>query len=150
MIIPYSEIETYVGFKIIRRLLPWIAVTLCNPKNPSISVSPLGLIDSGSDVTMVDREIGTYLDYKIESGRRDIISGVGGGKTDGYFHEAGFIIYDPRRKEKPIKYLDDVFFAKEPFPKTNPQQTAIFGTLGFFKHTIVTFSFPEHIEVCAK
>lgn len=147
MMFPYTEVEEYVCFKTFKRILPWIPISIFNPNNPKFTITPLGLADSGSDITIVDYEIGVCLGYNLKKGRQDIIRGVGGGKLEGYFHEAGFMINDPRKKEKLITYVDDVFFAEKPFPDTVPQQTAIYGTQGFFKHTIVTFDFPSSINI---
>lgn len=147
---PYTEVEEYRGFITIRRVWPWMPITLSNPHNSTKVITPLGLIDSGADITMVDIEIGEYLGYKVEEGIKDIVFGVGGGKLIGYFHDVNFLIEDPKRKEKPIKYSDQVFFVKTSFPTTVPQQTAIFGTVGLFKHTVVTFDFPNVVTINQK
>lgn len=127
--------------------MPWIKVGVFNPHNPEKIIYPLGLVDSGSDLTIINREIGESLGYEIERGRKEKIRGLGGGSLIGYIHKLGYIIENPEKPKDIIKYSDIVAFTKNVFPISYPQQTAIFGTLGFFRHLMVTFVFPKKIII---
>lgn len=126
------------------RILPWIRFGIFNPKNAEEVLYPVGLVDSGSDVTIIDYEFGERLGYEVHSGQKQKIFGVGGGFITVYFHKVGFLIHDGS-DESPIRYQDLVAFTIEKFPPTMPQQTAILGTIGFFRHFRVTFEFPHQI-----
>ncbi len=135
-----------------QRALPWIRVGIYNPEKYNLETSegliyPLGLIDSGSDTTIIHREIGEELGFDIESGKEGEISGLGGGRIKVYFHKVGFKISDLMEKEEPIMYEDYAGFTDKHFPISNPQQTAIFGTVGFFNHLGVCFKYPESIWI---
>lgn len=147
MELPYIQVDEVVGYKKFTRTLPWISVALSNPSNNEKTLSVIGLVDSGSDVTLIDREVGEVLGYKIEKGKFDTIRGLGGGQIEGYYHKANLTVRNPKKWKDCIKFSDDVFFAKKPFPNTTPQQTAIFGTIGFFRHLIVSFYFPHSILI---
>jgi len=128
------------------RYLPWIRFGVANPKNKSEIVYPIGLIDSGSEITFVDYEIGEELGFDIEAGKSDKIYGVGGGSIKVYYHKATLYVQDNRSKE-PIEYEDLIAFSKEKFPITMPQQTAILGTIGFFRHLKIAFNYPKFIDI---
>jgi len=64
-----------------------------------------------------------------------------------------FGIFSPKEdgsKNKPITYSDFVAFTYQKFPASMPQQTAILGTIGFFKQVDVTFQYPKRILVRPK
>jgi hypothetical protein len=128
------------------RILPWIRFGIFNLENESNILYPLGLIDSGSDITIIDYEFGEALDIDIKKGIKGEVVGVGGGIIKVYFHQIGFSIHDGS-KESPIKYDSIVAFGYSRFPKTMPQQTAILGTLGFFDHVDVKLMYPEKILI---
>ena len=144
---PYCKVIDFPKHQKRTRLLPWIRIGIFNPNNPSKVIYPMGLIDSGADISIVDREIGDELGYCIEKGRPETLMGMGGGKTDGFVHELGYLIENPDNPEDNIKYKDYVVFTKNSFPVTMPQQTAIYGTIGFFRHLMITFLYPSGIQV---
>ena len=129
-----------------QRILPWIRFGIFNPKNQEKILYPLGLVDSGSDFTIIDHEFGINLGYEIEKGQKGEITGFGGGKVPVFLHPVGFYIHDGS-SETPITYQDIVAFTKGKFPLSMPQQTAILGTYGFFRHLKVAFEFPRKISV---
>lgn len=131
------------------RLLPWIRFGVANPKNPLTTLYPIGLVDSGSDITIIDYEFGENLGIDIRKGIKDKVYGVGGGSIEVYFHKIEFII-DNGGSDKPIIYQDLAGFTYESFPATMPQQTAILGTIGLFRNVDVTFRFPKSIIVESK
>lgn len=128
------------------RILPWIRFGIYNPKNPKYIIYPIGLVDSGSDITFVTHELGEELGYEIKNGLKDEVYGVGGGKIDIWFHKVGLVLEDLKEKEQ-IKFEDLIAFSFISFPTTMPQQTAILGTLGFFRHVNVSFSYPVKITI---
>lgn len=115
------------------RLLPWIRFGIFSLKNPSKILYPLGLIDSGSDITFITHEFAESLGMNIKMGRKVEVVGIGGGEITVYLHQVGFHIY-AGSKDKPIIYQALAAFAYRDFPSSMPQQTAILGTLGFFMH----------------
>jgi len=144
---PYCKVLDFPKHQKRNRLLPWVRIGIFNPKNPSKIIYPMGLIDSGADISVVDRELGEALGYEIEKGQPETIFGMGGGQTPGFVHELGYLIENPDNSKDTIRYKDFVVFTKNNFPATLPQQTAIFGTIGFFRHLIVTFVFPSEIQI---
>ncbi|MBI3290346.1 hypothetical protein HYZ78_03030 [Candidatus Microgenomates bacterium] len=144
---PYTQVLDFVKHQKRHRILPWIRVGIFNPKNPSNIIYSLGLVDSGADVSIINREIGEELEFKIEKGRKEEIEGVGGGTIKGFLHEVGFIVQDYGNTKNVIKYTDYAVFVENAFPESMPQQTAIFGTIGFFRHLMVTFVFPKQIII---
>lgn len=81
------------------RYLPWIRFGIANSKTKSEIVYPIGLIDSGSEITFVDYEIGKELGFDIEAGKSDKIYGVGGGSIEVYYHKATLYVQDNRSEE---------------------------------------------------
>lgn len=144
---PYSIVVDFPRHQLRRRILPWIRVGIFNPKDPKNIIYALGLIDSGADITILDREIGENLGYNIEKGGKMELRGLGGGVVKGFIHKVGFVVENPDNSKDMIKYTDLAAFTKNPFPETMPQQTAIYGTVGFFKNLMVTFMFPKQIIV---
>ena len=143
----YTKVLDFPRHQKRERTLPWVRVGLFNPRNPSKVIYTLGLVDSGADVSVVDREIGEELTYKIEEGPKEQVVGLGGGITNGFIHKVGFVIENPENPKDVVKYSDIVVFTKNTFPATMPQQTAIFGTIGFFRHLMVTFVYPRSIII---
>ena len=43
-----------------------------------------------------------------------------------------------------------IYNPENKFPPSMPQQTAILGTLGFFRHFNITFSYPSFIKIESK
>ena len=128
------------------RHLPWIRFGIANPKDKLEVIYPIGLIDSGSEMTIVDYEIGKELGFNIEEGKCEKVYGVGGGSIKVYFHKAILSVQSEDSKE-PIMFEDWIGFSKEKFPDTMPQQTAILGTIGFFRHLEITFAYPKFIDI---
>lgn len=131
------------------RILPWIRFGIFNPKNESYKLYPLGLVDSGSDITFINHEFGENLGFDIKKGKKVEVYGVGGGKIEVYLHEVGFYIHN-ESKEKPIIYPDLAAFTYGDFPSSMPQQTAILGTIGFFRRVDVTLQYPKELIVEVK
>lgn len=144
---PYIKVTDFPKHQPRQRLLPWVRVGIFNPKNPQTVVYPVGLVDSGSDVTLINFELGEKLGYEIEEGIKQEVKGFGGGTITGFYHKVGFIIEEPGNPKNAIKYTDFVIFSKNKFPVSMPQQTAIFGTIGFFRHLMVTFVFPKKVII---
>ena len=144
---PYTKVLDFPKHQKRTRLLPWVRVGIFNPKNPSKIIHTLGLIDSGADISIIDREIGEELDFLIEKGLKEEITGFGGGVTRGYTHKVGYFLENPDNFGDIIKHIDYAVFTKSTFPSTMPQQTAIFGTIGLFRHLMVTFIFPKSILI---
>lgn len=147
MNLPYLQVIDFPKHQFRKRVLPWIRIGIFNPQNPEKIIDTVGLIDSGAEITILDREIGENLGYRVEKGIKEELRGLGGGTIPGFTHKVGFIIEDPDNTVKQIKYIDFAVFAKNPFPATMPQQTAIYGTVGFFQHLMVTFIFPSQITI---
>lgn len=66
-----------------------------NPKDEKNIVYPLGLVDSGSDITIIDHEFGEALGFDLQKARRGqkiTVTGVGGGKINIYLYEVGFLL----------------------------------------------------------
>jgi len=144
---PYCKVLDFPKHQKRTRLLPWIRVGIFNPNYPSKIIYPMGLIDSGADISIIDRELGNELGYVIEKGKPETLIGMGGGKTEGFIHELGYLIGNPDNTDDAVKYKDYVVFTKNSFPVTMPQQTAIYGTIGFFNHLMVTFMYPIGIQI---
>jgi|SRR3990167_3031922 len=141
----YAIVTDWPGHQPRQRYLPWINIGIRKPGNLT-TIYPLGLVDSGAEVTMVDREIGEELGFNFKKAKKDTVTGFGGGKVSVLYLEAEYVIDDKSGKE-PIIYRDFAGFTQYPFPQTHPQQTAIFGTIGLFKNVRVTFSFPRNIHI---
>ena len=109
-------------------------------------IYPLGLVDSGSEITFISHEFGEQLGFDIKKGVKDQVIGVGGASIDIYYHKAGLILEDKAKKED-CKFTDMMAFTYSDFPISMPQQTAILGTIGFFRHLNVCFKFPSHISI---
>lgn len=149
MIFPYIKVTRFHKHLRVERLLPWIRFGIYNPKSKNNILYPLGLVDSGSEITFIDHEFAEELGYDIKKGRKSEVVGVGGAKIDIYFHKVGIIIED-NNKSKQLLVEDDIAFSYNRFPSSMPQQTAILGTLGFFRHFSVTFNYPNFIKVESK
>lgn len=121
------------------RLLPWLPIELSINQNFSKSITPIGLVDSDADISIVNGEIGKALGFDIKSGTLTTIHGVGGGKTKGYIHEVWHKIRGRYKDEKPIIFQGKLVFIEDEFPHTSPQQTAIWGRLDVFLNSCVSF-----------
>ena len=143
---PYSKVLDFPKHQKRERILPWIRFGIYNPKEPKNIIYPIGLVDSGSDVTFITSELGEELGYEIRKGVKDELFGVGGGKIDIWFHKVGIILEELKGKEA-IKFEDQIAFSFVSFPQSMPQQTAILGTIGFFRHVSVSFSYPVKISI---
>lgn len=149
---PYRKVSAFYNHKRNDKILPWINISLYNPETYNHetndeTIHVLGLVDSGAETTLIDREIGEQLGYDVETGKRIEMTGIGGAKMVGYLHMVGFQIEDLLGKEEPIIYKDYAAFAETKFPKTMPQQTAIWGTRGFFNHLSVGLQYPDSIYI---
>lgn len=132
------------------RILPWIRFGAFNPNNKSNIIYPIGLVDSGSDLSFINYEIGEELGYDIKSGKPIDVIGVGGGTIKVYLHSVGIKLLDTNDKNKPIIIQDYFGFSYSSFPSSMPQQTAILGTLGFFRNLNISFNFPYYISITNK
>lgn len=146
---PYTKVIDFPKHQKRERFLPWIRFGIFNPKSPFNILYPLGLVDSGSEITFITHEFAENLGFNIKKGRKVEVFGVGGGKIDVYLHEIGFQISDGS-KENLIVYKGLASFTYGDFPSSMPQQTAILGTLGFFMYLDVTFRYPKEIVVKQK
>lgn len=142
----YFKVIDYPKHQKRERILPWLRFGIFNLKDQSNILYPVGLIDSGSDVTIIDHEFGEKLGIEIKEGIKDKIYGVGGGHIEVWFHKVGLSVQDGS-KRKAIIYSDLVAFTYEKFSATMPQQTAILGTIGFFRQLDVTFKYPKNIFI---
>ena len=61
----YALVTDWPNHQPRQRYLPWINIGIRKPENPKI-IYPLGLVDSGAEVTMVDREIGEELGFNFK------------------------------------------------------------------------------------
>lgn len=146
---PYIKVIDFPKHQLRQRSLPWVRFGVFNPKNKDKIIYPLGLVDSGSTITIIDHEIGKNLGFdikKVEKRFKGKVFGVGGGSIEVYFHKVGFSIDDGKSK-RPIVYQDFVGFTYQKFPSSMPQQTAILGLKGFFSHLEVTFKHPRFVAV---
>ena len=146
---PYTKVIDFPKHQKRERLLPWIRFGIFNPKSSYNILYPLGLVDSGSEITFITYEFAENLGFDIKKGKKVEVVGVGGGKIDVFLHEVGFQIGDSS-KEKPIIYKSLAAFTYGDFPSSMPQQTAILGTLGFFEYLDVTFRYPREIIIESK
>jgi len=62
------------------------------------------------------------------------------------YHKVGIRLEDSKNKEV-YDFVEMVGFTRGGFPSTLPQQTAILGTIGFFNHLNIRFSYPIEIQV---
>lgn len=143
---PYIKVLDFPRHQKRNRFLPWIRFGLYLPAKKSKVVFPLGLIDSGSDITIVDHEFAQTLGIEVKKGRQAEVIGVGGGRMSIYGHRLGIEIHNGS-DEKPLTYTDLVWFTFGSFPSCMPQQTAILGTSGFFDKLRVTFTYPFSINI---
>jgi len=141
---PYLKVIDFPKHQKRERFLPWIRFGIFNPKNKIKILYPVGLVDSGSDITIIDYEFAEELGIEIKKGPKIKVYGIGEGKIEVWFSLVGFILEDDNGNQ-PITYQDLVGFTYESFPLTMPQQTAILGTVGFFRHLKVTFDYPRSI-----
>ncbi|QQG44391.1 MAG: hypothetical protein HYW86_00525 [Candidatus Roizmanbacteria bacterium] len=146
MIFPYVKVVDFPNHKKRENVLPWIRFGLFNPNNKSNMLYALGLVDSGSELTFVDHEIGEALGFDIKSGSKVEVTGVGGGKIIVYLHKVGLTIGDADKRNV-LSVEDFIAFSYNKFPSSMPQQTAILGTVGFFRNFCVTFNFPDYISI---
>lgn len=147
---PYYKVIDFPKHQKREKILPWFRFGIFNPQNTSKIVYPLGLVDSGSDLTIIDHELGEELGFNIKKGKKTKVVGVGGGYIEGYLHRIGFNIEDFKNKKKSIIYEDLGLFTYKKFPKSMPQQTSILGTLGFFRNLEITLKYPDVIIINLK
>jgi len=141
----YAIVTDWPKHKPRQRYLPWINIGIRNPGKKN-TVWPLGLVDSGADITIIDKEIGEELGFNFKKAGKDFVTGFGGGKVDVFIVEGEFII-DNGNDKPPIVYRDLIGFTQREFPKTHPQQTAIFGTIGLFRNVEILFRYPSNIHI---
>lgn len=141
----YATVIDWPKHKPRNRILPWINIGIRKP-NTDETIWPLGLVDSGADITIADREIGEELGFNFTKAHKDTITGFGGAKVEVLILEAKFVI-DNNKGKTPIIYKDFLGFTKGQFPQSHPQQTAIFGTIGLFRNVQVTFDYPRNIHI---
>ena len=126
-------------------IVPWIRFGVYNPNNHTKIVYPLGLVDSGSEITFISHELGEELGFDIRNTKiRGRADGVGGGSIEIFYHRVGLILDEGKEK---YEFIDFIGFSYSDFPTSMPQQTAILGTLGFFNHLNVSFKYPKVITI---
>ncbi|MBI4030031.1 hypothetical protein HY373_02545 [Candidatus Berkelbacteria bacterium] len=149
MTFEYYKVLDFPGHQKRERILPWLRFGIFHPENKSFLLFPLGLVDSGSDISIIDREFAENLGIKVKKGSRGGVVGIGGGSIEVFYHEIGFYLHNGGL-EKPIIYTGFAAFTFEKFPTSMPQQTAILGTQGFFNMVDVTFRYPKEIVIVPK
>ena len=145
MTFPYQVVKGIDDrtFKIYEKVLPWLKVTVFNPDNPEKGVSVFCLADTGSDLTFFTSEIGIYLGYEIQNGKKVKLNGIGGGVQEAsFFERVGIRIGN-------LEFIGMMGFISDGFPLFSPQQTGILGTTGFFRNANVCFSYPTEMKVTA-
>ena len=142
---PYTTVVDWPKHKARTRILPWINIGIRKPDSKT-TIWPLGLVDSGADITIADKEIADELGISFKKAIKDTVRGFGGGIVTIYVVEAEYEINDNSGKT-PIIYRDLIAFTQTSFPQTHPQQTAIFGTIGLFRQVKVAFDFPNNIHI---
>lgn len=141
----YSLVTDWPGHQPRQRYLPWINIGIRKP-NGSNTIYPLGLVDSGAELTIIDGEIGEELGFDLKKAKQVTLTGFGGSQVPVLILEAELEI-DDKSGKKPIIYRDLVGFTKQKFPQSHPQQTAIFGTIGLFRNVQVNFRYPNNIHI---
>ena len=143
---PYTLVTDWPKHQARQRYLPWINVGIRKP-NTSKTVWPLGLVDSGAELTVIEQEIAEELGLNFSKAINSTITGFGGARISVLIVEVEFVIDDEKTKI-PIVYRDFAAFTKNSFPASHPQQTAIFGTVGLFRKVIkVSFEYPKRIRI---
>ena len=143
---PYTLVTDWPKHQARQRYLPWINIGIRKP-GVNRTVWPLGLIDSGAELTVIDHEIGKELGLDFRKAIKNTITGFGGAKVQVLILEVEFVIEDGNEKD-PIVYQDFAGFTTKSFPVSHPQQTAIFGTVGLFrKVNRVSFEYPKRIRI---
>ncbi len=139
---PYIKVTVFPKHQKRQIILPWVRFGIYNPKNPDYVLYPLGLVDSGSGLTFVTHEFGEELGFDIKKkGIKDTVLGVGGGSIEVWFHKVGIVMKDNSGREL-CNFTDSIAFTYRDFPASMPQQTAILGELGFFRHLKICFEYP--------
>jgi len=146
---PYFKVIDFPKHQKRERILPWIRFGIFNLKDKTRILYPVGLVDSGSDVTIADHEFAKELGIEIKKGEKSKIYGVGGGSLEVWFHKVGLFIHNGSDK-KLVVYQDFVGFTYEKFPFSMPQQTAILGTIGFFRNLKVALEYPKRMVIRPK
>ena len=84
---PYFKVIDFPKHQKRERILPWIRFGIFNLKDKTRILYPVGLVDSGSDVTIADHEFAKELGIEIKKGENSKIYGVGGGSLEVWFHK---------------------------------------------------------------
>lgn len=143
---PYTLVTDWPKHQTRQRYLPWINIGVRKPSSTK-AIWPLGLVDSGAELTVIDHEVAEELGLNFKKALKDTITGFGGAKVPVLIVEVEFILDDGKGKD-PIIYQDFAAFTKNPFPTSHPHQTAIFGTMGLFrKVNKVSFEYPKRIRI---
>lgn len=145
---PYLKVLDFPNHQKRERFLPWIRFGVFNPNNKLKQFYPVGLVDSGSEVSFIDHEIGEELGFNITKGTPVEVTGVGGGKIKIYLHLVG-IELQTNNNSSSIIFEDYIGFTLTRFPPSMPQQTAILGSIGFFRNLNITFKYPHVIKIDA-
>ena len=149
MFFPYTLVEYSDSPSKPKVLCPWIPIEISLDSTFASSITALGLLDSGADFSIVDRELGEFIGIdKIERGKSIKLSGIGGGSLRGYLHEIYHRIRNPKRFRDYFVFKGvAAFTAREGFSKTDPQSTAVWGRNPVFANSYITFSDPYEIEI---
>ncbi|MBI2588115.1 hypothetical protein HYW31_00155 [Candidatus Berkelbacteria bacterium] len=70
MTFEYYKVLDFPGHQKRERILPWLRFGIFHPENKSFLLFPLGLVDSGSDISIIDREFAENLGIKVKKGSR--------------------------------------------------------------------------------
>lgn len=91
------------------------------------------LVDSGTDITMVDIELAEILQIDLKNSSKGIASGIGQVKETGYLHTVTLEVIE--LKEKVITNV--LFVPRLGF-------SIVLGQSDFFNRFLVTFNKPDH------
>jgi len=132
-----------------RIVCPWAPIEISLNPQFSPSINALGLVDSGADYTMINRDLGEYIGIsEIESGGEISLKGVGGGEIKGFLHEIYLRVHNPQKYKDYYSFKGLVAFTdEEGFTKTDPQSTAIWGRIPVFSNSCVSFFHPHSFEL---
>ena len=103
---------------------------LCKQARPTL----LGFIDSGSDHTLADYDVGKAIGVPFRKTKSFPIGGISGNKIDAYFASVHLVV-------EGRTYPTHVGFVK------NFATDVLLGGIGFFDHWKVRFEYPKCIEL---
>lgn len=127
MIVPYRKYKDRDGNLV---QLPVLSVRItCN----RISLPLWGLVDSGADITLLNRSFAQLFNIDLKRGKRIPLLGVmEGPEFAAYVHQVNIVIKDVGSADTIVAFTDS-----EEYP-----DLVILGRRGFFEH--FTIKFEEH------